>query len=909
MELRLSSSLLGREQEVSRIRDWLGSGQTRLVTVTGPGGVGKTRVAGEVADALRGEGWLVHWRELVELRDGESLVGVLGGHPPLSVGPTLVVVDGCDRHLGEVAAWLDNFHAELPSTWSVVVTSRSSLGVPGERVLQLDPLDEATATELFYQRAGDWGAALRGDGAEIELVSQLTMRLDGLPLAIELAAARCRALDVGQILLDLSRGLDVLSGGDAGAPPRHRTMQATIAWSHERLTRDEQTVLRRLAVFVGGARLVDIEAVVGQGMGASRVHHAMSGLVRQSLVVAVEESGTRRYIMLDLIRMFALRELVRSGEQQHVGERHTVHFRVTAAEFARGLGAHWDPGRAAAAVGSLGNLQRTIDVLTATGRLDEAARVLWDTQHLWGNAGPLAVEPMIAGLMARQSTPAQALLIHTAAATIWVDQGNVPAATESATSAWAAALELDPAHGDALLQVAAIRAQAYRAAFAAPDANGAAEGLLRAAIPECLRVGDHDGAVFARAWLSGSVGIFEGEVGRGVPLAREALADAIACGHPVLVAWASCVLAELCAQRGLLDESDSHARRVHDTLDQAWPTVRPPSPSLPRMLATIAQGYCRILRGQEPLPGVDLAEASRSTERDGKSFEAYQFRYLRALDGLRRGEDAAALDDLVVARALAIRAGGWFAEMTAAAGALACVGCGDLDQAQAWLDGAGGSARPTPTFAARMAVAKSLLALRRDETSEAEALAIGALGIAVAQELALETAQLFELVALSWGGAGRSTDATRLAGAAARLREGHGLQFGPRTLVDTLDEGLSGWRASLGAEAFSHAWMQGGTLDTAAGWRFVQRRRGPRQRPHHGWTALSPAEVEVALAVAAGLTTPEIAARLLVSPETVKTHLSHIFAKLGVQRRSQVAALAAEHQTDGRRPHPGGGNA
>ncbi|MGD8215711.1 helix-turn-helix transcriptional regulator [Aestuariimicrobium sp. Y1814] len=886
MTRRHAPATIGRGTTIAQVCGWLAAGGD-LVTLTGPGGVGKTQVAADVVARLHSRGWLVWWRDPVEWGGGRVLARMLDRLGDRErAAPKLLVLDGCDHHLPQVPDWIRQVPGRGPQGWAVLVTSRTPLGAPGERVVPLSPLTQDEAVQLFQERSSGWGATLRRDAAEDALTRELVRRLDGLPLAIELAAARCRSLGVGQVLTDLSSGLGVLSGSDVGGPVRHRTMQATIAWSCDRLGRDEQVLLRRLAGLAAGARMSDIEAVAGHDLGAGRVHDAVDGLVRQSLLVAEEGGGARSYRMLEVIGLFARRQLERSGELGDVQRRHALHFQQVAA--------------AGASTDSLGNIERAIDTLLAGGDLDLAARVLWDTQHLWGNARPELAEAMLARVLPAFNEDTHLLVTGTAAATIHLDCADLPAAMAAARTALEAGDRLagapgDP--GDLVLRQAHARAATYVAALPAVRAPVTAERELAAAHARCLAADDAYGADFAQVWRAGSVGIFQGRIAEGMDLARQALDRARRSGQPTLIVWAASVLAEGSAQRGLLDEAEAHADTVEAVLDHARPPGRAPTPSLPRMLAALARGYANLLRGAEPIPGADLAALSRASEQDGNAFEAYRYRYLGALDGLRRRDIGAAVADLQVAARLTEHSGGWFHPMTTAAGVLVSVAGDDLEAADQWLARVGEHASATADFGVRVAVGRCLLALCRQDSARAEQVAQEALGWAVGEGLALETVQLLELLALAWGEP-RAVDAVRLVGAATHLRRSSGIRFGPPVIGDRVSTQVAHWRDVIGPEAFAEACAEGARLDARAAHQFAHRRRGRRQRPGHGWDALSPAELAVVRAVAEGLTNPQIATRLLVSPETVKTHVSHVFNKLGVSRRAQVAAMAADHQHD-----------
>jgi predicted ATPase len=305
---RPTSPLIGREREVQETVGRLREG-TRLLTLTGPGGTGKTRLAIEAASELVPEHRNgVFWVGLAALRDSSLVTD--------EIAQTLGAKDSLAAHIGEreMLLVLDNFEQvvdaapELPPLLSgcpnlrLLVTSRELLRIQGEVGYAVPPLAEVEAVELFRVRSG-----LPPDDA----IAELCRRLDNLPLAVELAAARARVLSPRQILDRLSQRLDLLKGG-RDADPRQATLRATIAWSYELLSVDEQRAFGRLAVFRGGCTLVAAEALAEIDIDT------LQSLVDKSLLRQREE----RFSMLETIREYAAERLDESGEAERIRERH-----------------------------------------------------------------------------------------------------------------------------------------------------------------------------------------------------------------------------------------------------------------------------------------------------------------------------------------------------------------------------------------------------------------------------------------------------------------------------------------------------------------------------------------------------------------------------------------------------------
>lgn len=315
---RPASSFVGREREVAEVVDLLRDG-ARLLSLTGPGGTGKTRLAIEAAAELVPDFRAgVFWVGLAPVRDPELVLDevarTLGAKDALAahVGERemLLVLDNLEQVI-EVAPELAELVESCPNL-RVCNTSRERLRVRGEVEYAVPPLEDAEAIDLFAQRAQVEPA---------DAVSQLCRRLDNLPLALELAAARTAVLTPAQILDRLSKRLDLLKGG-RDADPRQQTLRATIAWSHDLLDVDEQRLFARLAVFAGGCTLEAAEEVADADL------EVLQSLVDKSLLRHTEG----RFWMLETIRAFALERLAASGESGELRRRHADFFLALAEE-------------------------------------------------------------------------------------------------------------------------------------------------------------------------------------------------------------------------------------------------------------------------------------------------------------------------------------------------------------------------------------------------------------------------------------------------------------------------------------------------------------------------------------------------------------------------------------------------
>ena len=340
-----ATSFVGRAAELAELRSLL-SGGSRLVTITGPGGIGKSRLALQVAaEALDGAGdgvWLV---ELAPVADPElvarTVAAVLGvreepGRPVPdtladAVGdrPLLMVLDNAEHVLGAVAKLADAMMRSCPRA-CLLVTSREPLGISGEHVfripaLPVPPADLAApgqlaafeSVQLFTERASMHRQGFVLDDDNAAAVASVCVRLDGIPLALELAAARLGSLSVPEISSRLDHRFRLLTGGSRTALPRHQTLRALIDWSYDLLNPEEQIVLDRLSVFAGGWTLAAAEAVTSAGdSGEWQVLDRLAALVDKSLVQADETQGSTRYRLLETVRHYAAERLAqRAGAE------------------------------------------------------------------------------------------------------------------------------------------------------------------------------------------------------------------------------------------------------------------------------------------------------------------------------------------------------------------------------------------------------------------------------------------------------------------------------------------------------------------------------------------------------------------------------------------------------------------
>ena len=360
------TSFVGRVWEIAEIEALLQA--DRLVTLVGVGGAGKSRLAVEAARRslahYPGGVWLVELASLTQpglvinlvaatLRVREHperpLIDVLAEH--LGKRKSLLLLDNCEHLLDEVAELAQSLLWACPRL-SVLATTRERLGITGESLKPLSglafsepsvcgesELETTDAARLLVDRAGAVRPGFRLDDDNAGAVALICERLDGLPLAIELAAARVSALDVEQVAVRLSDRFRLLDRGDRTASPRHQTLRAVVEWSYGLLDDAERRVFNRVAVFVGGFTLEAAEAVCPQpGEGQQAVASGLWRLVDKSLVVSEGyRAARRRFRLLETLRAYGLERLFESDEAEQVRDRHAQHFSAVVAPAREGL--------------------------------------------------------------------------------------------------------------------------------------------------------------------------------------------------------------------------------------------------------------------------------------------------------------------------------------------------------------------------------------------------------------------------------------------------------------------------------------------------------------------------------------------------------------------------------------------
>ncbi len=385
---QFAGRLIGRAAAVRHVQDLVSA--YRVVTLTGPGGIGKTSLAIEAARCLLAEfdggGWIVELaslfdRDLVpsalasalELKlsgeiSAESVARAIGGRH------LLLVLDNCE-HVIDAAANLTERLVRLCPRIGILVTSREVLRIDGETVYRVPPLDVPalgqetpdhirghSAVDLFVARttAMDTDRTPRVD--DLASIAAICRHLDGIPLAIEFAASSAAMLGIEQVAIGLRDRFALLTHGRRTAVARQRTLRATLDWSHDLLPEEEQRLFRRLAVFHGGFTLdAAVAVMIDTGLDATKVTYGIATLVTKSLVALDATSDARRWYMLETIRAYALEKLARHGEADTVARHHAAYFRDVIAPVASGAGSSLSDQDLARFVRKLDNVRAALD--------------------------------------------------------------------------------------------------------------------------------------------------------------------------------------------------------------------------------------------------------------------------------------------------------------------------------------------------------------------------------------------------------------------------------------------------------------------------------------------------------------------------------------------------------------------
>jgi predicted ATPase/DNA-binding CsgD family transcriptional regulator len=764
---------------------------------------------------------------------------------------------------------------------TLLATSREPIGVTGEvtwRVPSLSLADEAI--ELFTDRARRARPAFSITDDNATAVSEICTRLDGMPLAIELAAARVRVLSLDEIRDGLHDRFRLLTGGARTAVRRQQTLRASVDWSHALLTEPERILFRRLAVFMGGFDLDAAQAVAGGGEVESyHVLDQLTLLVDKSLVVAENTSGPTRYRLLETVRQYALEKLGESGEADKVRVRHRDHYTsVAALRHTAARAGHQQ--RVERAETEIDNLRAAFAWSRENSDSALALQLASALQPLWLTRGRIreGLAWFDAALTDRKTHPAAvAPAVRARALADKVMLDAVVGVTDSMEQAHEA-LAIGREVGDPALLARALTAcgctDVYNIEVAGPY-FAEASGLARA-------IGDGWRLSQILSWQA------YGAFVAGDPIAVRAaaeegrdLADAIgdrsvsrACRWGLgLAQWMTGDLVGAVAQfREVVAEADA----AHDVF---W-----------RFNGLHAQARVLAYHGDLSAARAAANAAIEAAGELGGFTEGLSYATL-AIATLAAG-DVAAADDAIAA--------GWnrnsvqpkmLASLSAYV-AQAALARGDLTAARRRADDA--VAATTGWHLSVALTTRARVAIAQGEPGQAERDAHEALALAASTRAYLGAPDTFECLAALAVDAGSHREAVRLFGAADAMRQHIG-QVRFKIFDAGYEASVAALRNAMGDKDFESAWAEGAALSTDEAIAYAQRGRGERKRPTGGWASLTPTECDVVRLVSQGLANNDIATRLFVSPRTVQTHLTHVYAKLGLTSRVQLVQEAGRH--------------
>jgi non-specific serine/threonine protein kinase len=783
------NAFIGRERELSRVRELLS--ETRFLTLVGPGGVGKTRLAlrlaADLRDAFPDGTWMV---DLSPLTDPalvpQAVADVLGVRQALArdwlpalvraLRPrhTLLLLDNCEHLVGSCAELAEELLRACPQL-HLLATSLQPLGATGETTWRLPPLglpaaatskvEEFGASEavrLFVARVRARLPDFALSERNVQVVAEICRRLDGLPLALELAAARVEELGLAEVAARLNDRFALARGANRTAPARQRTLQAALDWSCSLLDAEERVLLRRLGVFVGGWTLQAATAVCGgDGLAGEAVVEALGRLVIKSLVVAEHGELSVRYRLLETVRAYALRQLAAADETPACQLQH-ADFLLRLAE--RGEPLSWDATPAAVLQPEEGNVRAALEWTLEHDQAEVGLRLAAAAFTLWLYSGHCReglawLERLLAVPAAAAAQAAQAAAL-TVEAQLLLTLGDFARADERGH----AALEAQRARGDARGIALALTALG-NAALMRGDLVQA--GAMHADAARRLREAGSPVNVINLGQLA-HVACELGDVGRARELIEEIEAIGEARRDPFAFASAANSKGQLAAAAG-------EAAAAAGLFEHALAMVRSTGNRQGTMVVLTNLGHARLDQGQPRAALTVFAEAIQLAYHSGEGI-----RILRALDGAAR----------VLAR--------------------------------------------------------------------------------IHADAAVQLA-------------GTTDGYRQLLGAAPLPSERR-----------HLDEWLDDARRSLGPSAYWRAWDAGhaSTLEQAVGLAEALTVEPPAGTPQTG--SLSSRELDVVRLLAQGLTNKQIAAELVVSAGTVRSHVEHILVKLDLRSRAQVAVWASQ---------------
>ncbi|BBY81147.1 LuxR family transcriptional regulator [Mycolicibacterium pulveris] len=893
------TSFVGRAEQVALVAELLRD--NRMVTLTGAGGAGKTRLAIRVAAATEPEyDGNVFFVDLAPINN-PALVPVtvacaleLTEQPGRTTRETiqefvrdrkvLVLLDNCE-HLLEACSQLVMDILQAGRRVTVFATSREPLGIAGELTWSVPSLSiDDDAVALFVDRAQRVRPGLSPTPEQRRTVIEICRRLDGMPLAIELAAARTRTLSINQILDSLRSSFRLLTGGARTAVRRQQTLSASIDWSHSLLTETERILLRRLAVFADGFDLDAAEAVCADtDAERAQLIDVLGLLVEKSLVVADDSGERMRYRLLETVRQYSMEKLAASGEADTVRNRQRDHYATTAKRLHAEMDGDGLP-LVPWAQTELDNLRAAFAWSCENADFATALTMVSTLQQFWGRRGRSGEG--IAGFEAVFSD--HRFQTGEVPAEIWieavVDQAqlaawrDVPASASRAEEALAAARIL----GDDRLTSRIL----YTCGITFSADREAAARYFEEALALARDCGDPVWLMELLSYLSYTLLHFTGLPEQSRAAAEEGWRLADQLGDRFMSRFCRVFLGAAIAWLGRPDETIGMGQDVVDEArgdddfvmealgwsDICMGCIYTGDFDAGHSAASVSMGVVSDVASVQPFSCATLAHAAL-----GHGDPAAARRHCEDAATTTRNHPRSQMRNSAVLRAII--------PMSQAA-----LGCGDLAAARRWAD-----QTVTDTVGAPRVMAlatRARVAIAQGEPAQAERDAHEALAVAAACGSVLAVPEALECLAATADDDPQR--AARLLGAAHGIRRQTHEARCP-VFNDSYDQTAAYLRDTLGENVFDQAWSDGESLSSHEAIAYAQRGRGERKRPTSGWESLTPAELDVVRLLTEGLSNKEIAARLFISPRTAQTHLTHVYSKLGLSSRVQVVQAAARH--------------
>lgn len=892
---------IGRLRDIEAIEGLLS--ESSMVTLSGAGGAGKTRLALQIGANLVDDfpdG--VFLCDLARVTEPEGVMAAVANAVGFGVEAAvslvslvsekrlLLVLDNCEHLISSSAELCKSLLGGAPKI-QILATSREPLKVEGEinyvvpslpvppegRAAGIEGLAPYAASELFLDRARRAYSALTLDDDDARAVAEICRRLDGIPLAIELAAARVRVMSLREIAQGLNERFKLLTGGARTAVPRHQTLIASVDWSHDLLTELERVVLRRLSIFVGGFSLEAAKEVCsgprGIAIGAHQVVDLLSLLVEKSLVNMNVDRGQSRYTLLETIRQYAATRLEEAGEVDEVRRSHRDHF-LKSAE-ALSVMAEGAEGQEAfdSFVTDRENFEVAFQWSCTREDFEHAARFLSGSAELldgiWIGEATAWVSAVIPNIEKVPEPARTDALYYSAPYLVFFGpQTHLQPLLRSC-------IELHRKSGDELRL-----GRALLAWMQVTEDKEEVKKVVAETVEVTQRSNNLHAAISAKANSAFSLGIDAEE------RKNRYLDDLVREINEVHAPVVRFNLGWRILQRLMLEDphrsvalSEPLANRDFDrlsSLERHSITLHPMSLAYAGRYGEAVELAAKLIPDREDvgdmvcLSGLHFANSLSAEAEDDTG---------TALDHSQRSIDAFSKTGFPV-------------QSMELFDALLRLGGGELDQPARLRDKIAEMPLMDPNTGMLWAILAASTWYLEGEIEKAEEQAHMSVAEAGAKWFVQDPS--FDLLAGIAVGDESYVEATRLLAGAAARRDRIGLRWGFKAFRDLRNQTLATIKEVLAPKDFEQAWNEGSAMTIQQTVSYVQRGRGERKRPPMGWRSLTPTERQVVDFLAQGLSNKEVADKMFVSVRTITTHLTHIYSKLRVSSRTELVSLTTK---------------